>query len=98
MKTYVLEPSPRKYKRYRITFDNGEFVDFGADGAKTFIDGRTKKEREAWIARHKNDRYYNDKRAGIYHSRMLLWTKPKLKDAIKAYERMHSVKLILQVS
>jgi hypothetical protein len=55
MKTYVLEPSPRKYKRYRITFDNGEFVDFGADGAKTFIDGRTKKEREAWIARHKND-------------------------------------------
>ena len=98
MKTYVLEPSPRKYKRYRITFDNGEFVDFGADGAKTFIDGRTKKEREAWIARHKNDRYYNDKRAGIYHSRMLLWTKPKLKDAVRAYERMSGVKLILQVS
>lgn len=98
MKSYVLESSPRKYKRYRITFDDGKFVDFGADGAKTFIDGRTEKERQAWIARHKDDRYYNDKMSGIYHSRMLLWTKPTLKDAIKAYERMHSVKLILQVS
>ena len=98
MKSYVLESSPRKNKRFRITFDNGEFVDFGADGGKTFIDGRTEKERLAWIARHKNDRYYNDKLSGIYHSRMLLWTKPTLKDAIKAYERKHDVKLVLKVS
>lgn len=98
MKTYVLEQSPRKNKRFRIKFDNGEFVDFGADGAKTFIDGRTEKEREAWIARHKDDRYYNDKRSGIYHSRMLLWTKSTLRDAVRAYERMHNVKLVLQLS
>tara|TARA_R100001463_G_scaffold25024_1_gene59488 strand:+ start:385 stop:678 length:294 start_codon:yes stop_codon:yes gene_type:complete len=95
MKEYILKQSPRKYKRFRIIFDDGKFVDFGADGAKTFVDGRTEKEREAWIARHKDDKYYNDKRSGIYHSRMLLWTKPKLREAIKEYEKIHDVKIKL---
>ena len=95
MKVYTLQKSPRKYKRFRITFDDDKFVDFGADGARTFVDGRTEKERLAWIARHKNDKYYNDKRSGIYHSRMLLWTEPKLKDAIKEYEKIHDVKIKL---
>ena len=95
MKEYILKQSPRKYKRFRIIFDDGKFVDFGADGAKTFVDGRTEKEREAWIARHRNDKYYNDKRSGIYHSRMLLWTKPKLREAIKEYEKIHDVKIKL---
>jgi len=95
MKEYILKQSPRKYKRFRIIFDDEKFVDFGADGGKTFVDGRTEKEREAWIARHKDDKYYNDKRSGIYHSRMLLWSKPKLRDAIKQYEKIHDVKIKL---
>ncbi len=95
MKVYLLQKSPRKYKRFRLTFDDNKFVDFGADGARTFVDGRTEKEKEAWVARHKGDKYYNDKRSGIYHSRMLLWTEPKLKDAIKEYEKIHDVKIKL---
>ena len=95
MKIYMLKQSPRKYKRFRIIFDDGKFVDFGSDVGKTFVDGRTEKEREAWIARHKDDKYYNDKRSGIYHSRMLLWSEPKLREAIKEYERIHDVKVKL---
>ena len=95
MKGYLLQKSPRKYKRFRIIFNDSKFVDFGSDGSKTFVDGRTEKEREAWIARHKNDKYYNDKKSGIYHSRMLLWSEPKLRDAIQEYERIHDVKIKL---
>ena len=89
MKVYLLQKSPRKYKRFRLTFDDSKFVDFGADG------GRTEKEKEAWVARHKGDKYYNDIKSGIYHSRMLLWTEPKLRDAIQEYERIHDVKIKL---
>ncbi len=95
MKVYTLQKSPRKFKRFRITFEDNKFVDFGADGGKTFVEGRTEKERLAWVARHKGDKYYNDKRSGIYHSRMLLWNKPKLRDAIKEYEKIHDVKIKL---
>ena len=95
MKVYTLQKSPRKYKRFRLTFDDDKFVDFGADGARTFVDGRTEKERLAWVARHKDDKYYNDKKSGIYQSKYFLWSKSKLKDAIKEYERVHDVKIKL---
>jgi len=95
MKVYILKPSPRKYQRFRMIFDDDKFVDFASKDGKTFADGRTEKEKEAWIARHKNDKYYDQKRSGIYHSRMLLWTKPTLREAIKDYEKLHDVKIKL---
>jgi hypothetical protein len=49
-------PSPVKHKRFRayIIRRNGrtEYYDFGLDGAKTYIDGRTEQERANYIARH----------------------------------------------
>lgn len=96
MKEYILKQSPRKYKRFRIIFDDGKFVDFGADGAKTFVDGRTEREKSNWVARHKDDKYWNDKRSGIYHSRMFLWGKHNnLNKNIKEYEKIHDVKIKL---
>jgi hypothetical protein len=82
-----LKESPRKAKRFRLVFDDASYVDFGADGARTFIDGRTQKEKLAWIARHKNDGGYNDSTKGIYYSRMLLWTEPTLKKSVTALEK-----------
>jgi hypothetical protein len=82
-----LKESPRKAKRYRLVFDDASFVDFGAKGARTFIDGRTQKEKLAWIARHKNDGGYNDPKKGIYYSRYLLWTETSLKKAVKSLEK-----------
>jgi hypothetical protein len=82
-----LKESPRKAKRFRLVFDDASFVDFGAKGARTFIDGRTQKEKLAWIARHKNDGGYNDPKKGIYYSRYLLWTETSLKKAVKSLEK-----------
>ena len=82
-----IRDSPRKAKRYRIIFDDTSYVDFGAKNGRTLIDGRTQLERQAWIARHKNDKGYNDPKSGIYYSRMLLWTETSLKKAVKSLEK-----------
>ena len=55
-----------------------------------------RKKKEAWIARHKNDKNFNNKHSGIYHSRKLLWTEPTLKQAIKRYEKEHDVKIVMK--
>jgi hypothetical protein len=51
-----VEPSPLKYKRYRATVklhDNTiREIHFGLKGGTTYIDGRTKVERENYLKRH----------------------------------------------
>ena len=91
--TYTLEHSPLKNKRFRIIMLDHHH-DFGAKGAKTFIDGRTEKEKKAWIARHSKNKNWDSIHSAIYHSRMLLWTEPTLTQAIKAYEKKHDIKLV----
>ena len=93
MKTYILEKSPRKNKRFRIVMSDSMYHDFGQKDGKTFIDNRTIKEKENWIARHKSDKNYDNLHSGIYHSRMLLWTEKTLDKAIKKYEKLNNVKI-----
>ena len=88
-----LKESPRKTKRYRLVFDDASYVDFGARGGKTVVDGRTQKEREAWIARHSKDKGYDDPTAGIFYSRMLLWSEPTLKKSVRAFEKKMKKKI-----
>jgi hypothetical protein len=88
-----LKESPRKTKRFRLVFDDASYVDFGADGARTFIDDRTQKERLAWIARHRKDKGWDDPKSGIYYSRFLLWTEPTLKKAVRALEKKMKKKI-----
>lgn len=97
MNTYILKKSNRKGKRFEIIMPEfGHSHHFGSDVGKTYIDGRTDKEKAAWIARHKNDKGWNDKHSGIYHSRFLLWNKRTLKESIKNYEKKHNVKIKLE--
>ena len=92
---YILMKSPVKGKRFRIIMEDHHH-DFGSKDGKTFVDGRTEKEKDAWISRHKNDKNYNSKHSGIYHSRKLLWEEPTLKGAIKKYEKEHRVKIKIE--
>ena len=66
---------------------------FASDVGSTYIDHGDDQKKSAWTQRHKMDKNYNSKHSGIYHSRKLLWTKPTLNQAIKAYEKEHNVKI-----
>tara|TARA_Y100000401_G_C8318495_1_gene223912 strand:+ start:1332 stop:1625 length:294 start_codon:yes stop_codon:yes gene_type:complete len=97
MDTYILRKSNRKGKRFVIDMPRyNHSHHFGSDVGKTFIDHQDIKKKNAWVARHKNDKGYNNKHSGIYHSRKLLWTEPTLKQAIKKYEKEHNVRIILK--
>ena len=92
--TYILQKSNRKGKRFVIIMPSLKHRHhFGSDVGQTFIDHQDEKKKLAWIARHRMDKGFNNKHSGIYHSRMLLWNKPTLKESIKQYEKDHDVKL-----
>ena len=92
-KLYILKKSNNKGKRFEILMEDHSHH-FGSDVGKTFIDGRTQKEKENWINRHRKTKSYNSKHSALYHSRKLLWNKPTLKEAIKEYETNHKLKII----
>ena len=71
MPVYILSKSKRKGKRLMLMKDKP--IHFGSDVGQTFIDHGDEKKKKAWEARHKGDKGYNDKDAGIYYSRHILW-------------------------
>ena len=94
---YILKKSDRKGKRFVIIMETrGHKHHFGSDVAKTYIDGRTDRERDAWIARHRNDKGWDNRHSGIYYSRHLLWGESwDLKENIKTLEKKDNVKIKL---
>jgi hypothetical protein len=99
METYILKKSDRKGKRFVIEMSKPKphSHHFGALPFKkgTFIDHKDEKLKKAWIARHKNDKNFNNPMSGIYFSRFLLWNKPTLKESIKDVEKKLNVKIKL---
>ena len=47
-----IDKSPVAMKRFRVTLDNGNKYDFGYLGGRTYIDGRSLVDRNAYRARH----------------------------------------------
>jgi hypothetical protein len=77
-KIVILEKSDKKDKRFSVTMKNFPNMKdhshaFGAKDGKTFIDSRTEKEKDAWFARHRKDKGFNNIHSGIYYSKNLLW-------------------------
>ena len=92
MPLYILTKSFRKGKRFALKKPDGKYIHFGSDVGKTFIDHADMRKKMAWIARHKNDRGYNDPNAGIYYSRHLLWgDEDNLKDNIKLLNKKDDI-------
>ena len=97
MKTYILTKSNRKHSEYKIDMGNHSHH-FGGKGARTYVSGRTDKEKAAWIARHRNDKNWDNFHSAIFMSRSLLWGPHKsLNDNIKDYERKYDVKIVKRI-
>ena len=98
METYILKKSDKKGKRFVIIMPSKNHQHhFGSDVGKTFIDGRTEKEKENWIARHRVNKNWDNKHSSIYYSRMLLWTEPTLKEAIKKLQKKDKIRIKVEL-
>lgn len=97
METYILKKSDKKGKRFVIIME-GMKHHFGSDVGRTYIDGRTEKEKQNWINRHKMDKNWDNKHSGIFFSRYLLWGKhSNLKKNIKDLEKKLKVKIKIEL-
>tara|TARA_R110002110_G_scaffold15643_1_gene69645 strand:+ start:494 stop:784 length:291 start_codon:yes stop_codon:yes gene_type:complete len=96
METYILKKSTNKGKRFVIIMDNMKHH-FGSDIGKTFIDGRTEKEKQAWLKRHQVNKNWNNKHSSIFFSRHLLWNTKNLKKNIKLLEKLLNVKIKVEI-
>lgn len=98
METYILKKSDRKGKRFVIIMD-GMKHHFGALPFKkgTFIDHKDEKIKKAWEARHSVNKNWDNKHSSIYYSRMLLWTEPTLKEAIKKLQKKDNIKIKVEL-
>ena len=96
-RTVILSKGLNKNKRFRVTmnFPDLHHHEFGSATGKTFIDGRSNKEKLAFIARHRKNKNWNNPHAGAYYSRYLLWGPyTSLLKNIKALEKKDNIKII----
>tara|TARA_S200002703_G_scaffold120877_1_gene106722 strand:- start:178 stop:474 length:297 start_codon:yes stop_codon:yes gene_type:complete len=94
---YILKKSNRKGKRFMIDMDKMSHH-FASEDGKTFIDGRTDKEKANWFARHQLDKNFNNKHSGIFFSRHILWGKHRdLKKNVKELEKLLNVKIKIDI-
>ena len=96
METYILKKSDKKGKRFVIIMDKMNHH-FGSDVGKTFIDGRSEKEKDAWLKRHQVNKNWNNKHSSIFFSRHLLWNTKDLKKNIKLLEKLLNVKIKVEI-
>jgi hypothetical protein len=94
MDTYILKKSKRDDKRLVIIMNENMKHHFGLKGGKTFIDGRTEKERQNYIARHKVRENWGNIHTSGFWAYHLLWNKPTLTESIKDVEKRFNVKII----
>ena len=102
-KIVILEKSKKPDKRLKVTMKNFPNMKdhshhFAAKSGITFIDSRTQKEKDAWFARHKDDKGFNNIHSGIFYSKNLLWGDNKsLSKNIKDLEKKLDAKIINKI-
>ena len=52
MQIKLLEDSPKKNKRYRVTMTDGKFYDFGLKNAVTYLENKDPIKRTNYLKRH----------------------------------------------
>ena len=92
----VLEPSEQKGKKWRVIFEDGKSVNFGAKGYKDYTQHGDPKRKESYLSRHrKREDWTKDgiDTAGFW-SRWLLWEEPSMEKAIRTIKRKFGIKIM----
>ncbi len=90
---YVLEPSPKSAKKWRITTPWGKTVDFGATGYSDYTLHKDPSRQRNYLSRHaarENWTKTGTDTAGFW-SRWLLWNLPDLMESVKDTETRFNI-------
>ena len=91
--TYVLEPSPKSAKKWRITTPWGKSVDFGATGYSDYTLHKDPNRQRNYLSRHATRENWTKSgtdTAGFW-SRWLLWNLPDLMESVKDTEARFNI-------
>ena len=79
--------SPIPSKKYRIIYDDGKHIDFGASGYSDYTLSKDENKKKAYISRHKvNEDWTDPYKAGTL-SRFILWNLPTVQDSYNDYKK-----------
>jgi hypothetical protein len=88
--------SRSKTKKWRVTFQNGTHVDFGAKGYSDYTIHKDPVRKARYIIRHRlRENWRNPKTAGFW-SRWLLWEKPTLRQASNEIKKRFGINVSLR--
>jgi hypothetical protein len=91
-----LKKSPIKNKKFRVTFENKSYIDFGARGYSDYTKHKDSDRMERYLNRHRKRENWTKsgiKTAGFW-SRWLLWSKPSIKNAKKLITQKFNIILL----
>jgi hypothetical protein len=95
--TQLLKATNGKNKYTMIFYDHMrkkvKTVHFGAKGYESYPDHQDMNRQQSYIARHKNNENWNDPMTSGSLSRWILWHKPTLSGAYKAYRQRFGFEL-----
>ena len=92
----TLSRSPRREKKWRVTFEDGKHVDFGARGMSDYTLHGDPNRMKLYLKRHaKSGETWTKKglRSAGFWSRWLLWSQPSLKESIKYMNKKFNLKI-----
>lgn len=95
MATYIIEKSPLKTKKFRVTTPSGKKINFGAKGYEDYTIHHDPVRKERYIARHKPNEIWTKKginTAGFW-SLWLLWNKRTINASIKDIKARFGIKI-----
>ena len=92
MKYVRLISSPLISKKYRVKFEDGRHVDFGARGYSDYTMHKDDVRRAAYIRRHMARENWKDVYTAGFWSRWLLWEKKTIKEAKENITRRFSIR------
>lgn len=85
--------SPNIMKKYRVIFNNGSHVDFGARGYSDYTIHRDPERKRRYIMRHRTRENWSNPKTAGYWSRWFLWEKPSLNQSKRYIERKLNKKI-----
>lgn len=80
----ILRKSPKPTKKFRVTFPDGKYVDFGGKGYSDYTIHKDPVRMKRYLARHGRmgeDWTKRGVRTAGFWSRWLLWSRPSMSEA-----------------